>query len=568
MRTFLSILFMLFFLSDASAETFYQQLCTFNPNWRNYAQQAPGGEAIPFSSDKAYIQAHLKSVLAVLRTNPVSHLNKRQLNSRMELIGILEDYRAAGNFPMNYYRSERIPVFIDEHNTHCAVGFLMQQTGHEALARRIAAADNYVWVKDITDAEVPAWQSASGFTMDELKLIQGAYDSYMENAFYLPNKYEIPQKPDCIVAYFDGAKEKKPETIWCSGEGRGGLLNGRWEQNYAVGIPWIIGYYENGNRTGKWAEYYQGTNLLCRTEHWKNNKLNGVRTRFDRQGKVIEEIIFKDGKAVTKINYSLSDSLCWVRTPLDSVNVWTEVFNGKGVRIASGHETVYNPGNLQWFQNIELTALNTVALSAQSANNGSQDNGAPFGSNAIQPVSLYNQPVLVQYKKQGDWTFYQETATDFSRFRQLMVTEDEQQLYEQFPHFARELSLATSMFGRLTEKYGYDSIRVNYTENELQDFYGYSKTNYVHLFVAYYKAPERLPFIHYPYRRQREYNFEISAMDFQPSARVKTFGQYNKEGQKIGEWKHFDEAQQLYKIESFILPRDEEERSARLSETH
>ena len=551
MTAFLSVLFLL----NASAAGFYDQLCAFNPNWKSYLSQAPAGEARKFASDREYIQAHLEQVLAVLRTNPTVQLNNAQLASRTHLINLLDGYRIAGQFPRNYYRNERIPVFIDEHATHCAVGYLMQQTGHEAMAQRIAAADNYVWVKDLHDAEVPAWQQASGFSMEELKLIQGAYDSYMENAFFLPNKYEIPQKPDCIVAYFDNTKDKKPENIWCSGEGKHGVLNGRWEQNYAVGIPWIIGYYENGQRTGKWAEYYQGTKLLCRTEHWKDNKLNGVRTRFDRAGKVIEEIIFKNGKAITKINYSLSDSLCWVRTPLDSLNVWTEVFNGKGVRIASGHETVYNPGNLQWFQNIELTALNTVALSAKSANEASNGNISQFG-NGMQQISLYNQPQLVQYKKQGDWMYYQEHTSDFSRFRQSTIGEEQQKLHGQFPHFGQELAFATMVFGRLAEQSGYDSIRAVYADNNLQHFYGYSKTNYLHLFMDYHHPePEQVSLLDHRSMRFTRYAYVIGT----PSAFVKTFGQYNEAGQKTGEWKYFDREQRLYKIETFILPHDEEE---------
>jgi hypothetical protein len=43
-----------------------------------------------------------------------------------------------------------------------------------------------------------------------------------------------------------------------------------------------------------------------------------------------------------------------------------EVFNARGERIACGHETVYNPGNLLWFQSIEFTALNSASISARS----------------------------------------------------------------------------------------------------------------------------------------------------------------------------------------------------------
>ena len=40
---------------------------------------------------------------------------------------------------------------------------------------------------------------------------------------------------------------------------------------------------------------------------------------------------------------------------------------------------------------------------------------------------------------------------------------------------------------------------------------------------------------------------------------IKELGQYNRENQKIGVWKHFDRNRALYKTEHFILPRNEEE---------
>jgi len=357
-------------LSQAFASSFYKQLCQFNPNWKEYTDRAPKGDARVFPTDREYIQAHLEAVLHILRTNPTNQLSRQQHIARKVLMHELDVYRQAGLFPHNYYRNERIPVFIDEHNTYCAVGHLMRITGYDAMAIRIAAKDNYVWVKDINDPELSIWQEASGFTVAELKLIQGAYDSYMPGAFFHPEKYDIPQQPQLIVANFEehrGKAKTAAEKIWCKGEGKNGVLHGTWIQNYAPGMPWIVGYYENGKRTGQWEEYYQGTQQLCRTENWRNDKLNGVRRRFDRQGNIIEEIVFKDGNAVVKTNFDLDAKLTYVRTPIDSALVYTQIFTAGGALIAKGHEKVHNPGGLLWFQNIELTALNSMAITARDA---------------------------------------------------------------------------------------------------------------------------------------------------------------------------------------------------------
>jgi hypothetical protein len=532
-----SILLVLF-VHQLSATTFYEQLCNFNFNWKKYALRAQPGEAQVFASDKQLIQAHLTNVLDILRSNPVSQLDASQYKTRMHLVGVLDGYRKAGIFPMNYYRRERVPVFIDQHHTHCAVGYLLQQTGYEALALRISATDNYAWVKDINDPELLSWQKKSGFTLEELKLIQGAYDFYLDNAFTLPDKYEIPQKPGCMLVYFTNdqtgrSMAAKPENVWCKGEGANGVLNGKWEQHAGVGMPWIVGYYENGKRTGQWEEYYQGTKQLCRTEHWRNDKLNGTRKRFDMEGNVIEELLFKDGNAVTKKNYDFVDSLVWIRKPLDSNMVWTEVYTLDGSLIASGHEKVHNPGNLQWFQNIELTALNSAAITARDRSTSLE---AYSGGGGFRRRSF--SPPLVQYNKEGDWVYYKEYSY------QVVNTKTQQNLLlVNYRHFGQALINSLSVFDNTYSNTVYDSIRVNYKNNYLQDLYGYANKNFVHYQISYYDQKE-IPVNYY-------YPGYINLIA--PSLPVKACGQYNRNKEKIGEWKHFDKNGKVYKKENYLI---------------
>jgi antitoxin component YwqK of YwqJK toxin-antitoxin module len=558
MKKYSTSILLLFFACQLSATTFFDQLCSFNFNWKKYELQSPTGEARHFNSDKEYIQAHLECVLAILRSNPVEQLNETQYNSRMHLIDVLADYRSRGIFPMNYYRAERTPVFIDEHNTHCAVGYLLQQSGHDDIARRISFTYNYSWLKDINDPELPSWQEASGFSMEELKLIQGGYFSYREDAFIAVDKYEIPQKPVAKIVYFQNEALNKPmaakeENIWIKGEGMNGVLNGKWVQNYSPGMPWIVGYYENGQRTGQWEEYFQGTKQLCRNENWRNNKLNGLRRRFDKFGNLIEEIMFKDGNAVKKTNYSLGDSLTYVRKPIDSTLVFTEVYNFEGSLIACGQEKIYNPGNLLWFQNIELTALNYASVSARgmSTANQSDGNSAYYRSSN---ANLFNTMPLVQYKKEGDWIYYKEYAYAVKK----SVNTMRNSLAVHYRHFGPTLLFSTAMFEDVIMNSAYDSIRVEYADDNLQNFYGYGATSFVHYQVSYYTASEIPPRINlgyygysYPYGHQSEETL--------PPV-IKEFGQLNQANEKIGEWKHFTKNSKLYKTENYLIawkPEDE-----------
>ncbi|MCD6069117.1 MAG: hypothetical protein K0S33_3943 [Bacteroidetes bacterium] len=529
------------------ADSFYEQLCAFNFKWKNHAIGAPAGKAKTFASDKEYIQAHLGAVLPILKNASTQGLSKEQIKMRLHFIEVLSAYREAGKFPQNYFRAERIPVFIDENGTHCAVGYLMQQSGQEAMAQRISKNYQYAWLKDIQDENLSEWQQASGLSLEELKLIQGAYDSYMPRALFHPNKYGIPQKPEVIAMNFkkgklkEGKEETDPANIWLKGEGKNGVLNGKWIQNFAAGKPWIEGYYENGKRTGLWKEYYRGTLQLCRTENWSNDKLNGIRKRWDENNVLIEEILFKDGKAALKTNYDLSTGLKYVRKPLDSVIVYTEIYTMDGLLLAAGKERIYNPGNLQWFQNIELTALNTFSVASSK--------GSSLNVGNSEPLALYNTPPLVEYKKEGSWSYYKEYNYELA---QKQLSSMVQKMQQNFMHFGESLFYSTRAYDLITIKgSGFDSIRVDFADDQLLDFYGYGITDFTHLKIVYQPANKLQPYFDpYLYSGRRR---------IQRSKAVQTIGLYTKKGEKTGEWRHYNELGQLYKTENFIIPRKEEE---------
>lgn len=529
MKTTATILCAFFVTMQLSANNFYDQLCSFNPNWTKYEAFVKKSDAKIFASDKEYIQAHLATVLPILEAASTKELSEKQIQSRKQMIQWLTEYREQGNFPQNYFHPGRVPVFIDENGTHCAVGYLMQQSGEEEMAQRISKTHHYDWVKDIKDENLGTWQDASGLSLEELKLIQGAYESYADNGFFLVNKIEIPQKPTVLVAYFDN-KPKTEANIWCKGEGAGKVLNGKWIQKYAVDKPWIEGYYANGKRTGLWKEYYQGTTLLCRTENWRDDKLNGIRKRYSKAGVLTEEILFKNGKAELKTNYELSTGLKYVRKQLDTATVYTEVYTLDGLLLACGKEKIYNPGNLQWFQNIELTTLNTIQYA--TSNPASSSSGSS---------QLYATPALVEYHKEGKWMYYREYNYQSSQQKEYTLYT---KLQNDFQHFAHILYSEMKSYSKVSiGEAGYDSIGVEYKDNLLRDFYGYSKPFFTHLKIVYNTTTPA--------------QFFINNWNQQPQVRV--IGQYSKDGKKKGEWLHYNEFGILYKTENYFIPCKEEE---------
>jgi hypothetical protein len=555
MRILIPLIALLLTATNGHANKPYDQLHAFNPYWADHAKQLKGKPAKPIGNEVDYVQAHLTEVLHILSSAPIVHLSREQSASREELIAVLADYARQGRFPINYYRQERIPVFIDEHDTYCAVGYVMRHTGEEAMARRIAAANNYAWVREIEEPGLAAWQQASGFSLEELKLIQGAYDYYMPDAFLLPNKYEVPQKPERVVRYFEGPDASTPlgtgSKIWCYGEGSNNELHGQWIQNYSSTLPWIVGYFEHGKRSGRWKEYYKGTDKLCRTEHWRDDKLNGIRTRYDREGRVIETILFKNGQAVTKTNIDHEKALRHVRTPLDSATVFTEVFTEEGSLIAAGKERIHNPEGLQWFQNIELTALNTFAITARDGAPRPED-GVFVRQSRFFPLEQSMQQIpgshtLVQYRKEGAWIYYKDYLS--TPWPAGTAASAEQRFSNGYKHFGPELHAKIARYDHLELRASYDSMRVVYTDDRLVDFFGYATDQQDHLQFTYHPSFQRL-IAHGIVARFGE-------MDLLP--RVKQITRLDPQGQLIGVRVDYDQEGTATREERFLVPYKREE---------
>lgn len=124
----------------------------------------------PTGDEVRRIQTHLRYVLARLRARPATP-------QRTAALAALERYIEGGVFPRrtgDTYAGRR-PRFVDDRGVHCAVGQLIADSGHPELARAIAAEHEYAYVPDITTPGLREWAAATGFTLDELAMIQPSY---------------------------------------------------------------------------------------------------------------------------------------------------------------------------------------------------------------------------------------------------------------------------------------------------------------------------------------------------------------------------------------------------------
>lgn len=134
-------------------------------------------QSAEFATDPQRITAHLLAVTTELRARTDGRWSASQRQHRLALLDKLEGYARRGEFPVNLYHRHRQPYFIDHRGVHCAVGYLMQQSGSDELALRIHREMNYAYVREIALPEVGQWADTHGFDVDELAWIQPAYPS-------------------------------------------------------------------------------------------------------------------------------------------------------------------------------------------------------------------------------------------------------------------------------------------------------------------------------------------------------------------------------------------------------
>ncbi len=157
-----------------------QILVKLNSQWK--------GRKIPFEvlpqgwtweGEVRLLQTHLRLTEEHLRRQDVSDLPEELQQARAKNLDYLNAYWKQGVFPKNIYKNRRIPVFIDHRGVYCAVGQLMADTGHADVAKRVADRYNLALVREMAELGfvdgVVQWQQNSGFTLDELALIQPPY---------------------------------------------------------------------------------------------------------------------------------------------------------------------------------------------------------------------------------------------------------------------------------------------------------------------------------------------------------------------------------------------------------
>ena len=183
MKKYLLLLFIGFtnLLYAQNFKNVYYQLVSVNQQWKNQLDVNPSLQSSPAKqfTEQQLVKFHLQQTELLLRKRKVNHLSVAQQMQREKNLNTLYSYWNNGVFPINDLHENRQPYFIDKFGTYCAVGYLMKMSGADNMAKEIHSKQNYSYLTDINHPELKNWAFASGFTLDELALIQPGYGGEM-----------------------------------------------------------------------------------------------------------------------------------------------------------------------------------------------------------------------------------------------------------------------------------------------------------------------------------------------------------------------------------------------------
>lgn len=105
----------------------------------------------------------------------VSDVRSALAARRQANLALFRAYEQAGVFPDNVYSARKLNVWQDPRGHFCAAANLVVKSGNRALADKVAEQTNFLKLGEVTQGPVMDWILTSGFTQDEIAMIQEPY---------------------------------------------------------------------------------------------------------------------------------------------------------------------------------------------------------------------------------------------------------------------------------------------------------------------------------------------------------------------------------------------------------
>ena len=110
-------------------------------------------------------------------TAPVAVVDRAQVRAalaarRAQNLALFHAYRTAGVYPHNFVQAGTLNVWLDPEGHLCAAATIINNSGNTDLAMSVPSMNNYLKLIDVTEGPLMDWILTSGFTQDEIAMIQ------------------------------------------------------------------------------------------------------------------------------------------------------------------------------------------------------------------------------------------------------------------------------------------------------------------------------------------------------------------------------------------------------------
>ena len=125
--------------------------------------------------DDIRIREHLRRAESALRNTDYDLSPERQ-RRRERHLDRLAAYRERGEFPTNRTEAERVPLFVGDDGTPCAMAYLIRKDGREDLVEAVTTTEPTARIEELPDGHpVVEWVEANGLTRAEAARVQPTY---------------------------------------------------------------------------------------------------------------------------------------------------------------------------------------------------------------------------------------------------------------------------------------------------------------------------------------------------------------------------------------------------------
>lgn len=195
-----------------------EQTGTINPVVGNLSVKKYGlnSRKLP---EQARIQQHLSFVQSYLHQRTPTGLTRPQKQNRNHLLSLLGSYTQQGLFPCHNDMAieQRTPRFVDHRGVHCAVGFLLKESGDDAWPQQINQRFEYAKVAQIDSSNLVDWAQVNGLQINECAMIQPQYLPPVNELcpiLMLAKDTPLEEKLGLVRAFRDQKLAKSPRGRW------------------------------------------------------------------------------------------------------------------------------------------------------------------------------------------------------------------------------------------------------------------------------------------------------------------------------------------------------------------